>query len=146
MITKILWGLHGELKDTKGLALNSLFIERGLIYVPGHSPCKRKFLIQIPSWEDHVTFPLATDCTKSGHLTKRPARSLCRGLMREDEKDWLDHCSWGDKLWNKVAGVEDKDEESPWDRAEPCGLVASENHGKDKVMSQTEVKMERKCH
>lgn len=61
MITEILGGLHRELKDIKGPSLISLFIERSLIYVPGHSPCKRKFLIQIPSWEDHVTFSLATD-------------------------------------------------------------------------------------
>lgn len=32
----------------------------------------------------------------------------------------------------------------PQDRAEPCGLLAGQNHGKDKVMGQTEVKMEKK--
>lgn len=122
MITEILWGLQGELKDIKGLTLISLFIERGLMYVPGYSPHKRNFLIQIPCWEDHMTFPLAADWTKSGHLIKRPARTLCPGLMWADEKYWSDHCSWGGILWNNVAGVEDKDEESAWDRTEKTKL------------------------
>ena len=43
-----------------------------------------------------------------------------------------------------VAGVEVENEKRPWDRAEPCERRTSENHGKDKVMGQTEVKMEKK--
>lgn len=101
-------------------------------YVPGHDPCKRNFLIQIPCCEGHVTFLLAADWAKCGHRTCGPARHLRRGPMWEGEQEKSHHLSWGGELGNRVAGVEIEDGRRPWDRAGPHGLYpARQNHRED---------------
>lgn len=117
--------------------------EQGLFCTRPQS-CKWKFLVQIPCWEDHVAFPRAADWTKKGASTQRAARNLCCGLMWKDEQDQLGHFSWGCELWNGVAGVKVEEERSPWDMAGPCGLLEIQNRGEDKVVSQTEVRTQKR--